>query len=431
MGALTVKLHDLATNELADISAIAFEPTWTRLHNGATQFALNSIANRDEFTAVAGDGLRNLRKGNRKLIVWEDGHATDPIFHGRIHGVERTGDGSLATPVKITAFSPVAELGYASQDRAGRVVRGSTVAGGTYDGNFISPKFVSSVDAGAAISGPDLIQQILTNSANTGDESDPSPGEGPLTIDLTTGTFDLDVPPAVDLSPQLILDWPVMVGDFIQTLVQTGVVDILERPVDPTEGLDGLIMVALSAVSSLGTDKSGTVHFDYLTGDNNALTARHIEDFSAICNKLYDYLGPRSGPNPNRWAGNITPGSPGATVDPSASRTLYAGQFFMFRPYDSIGDENSARPLYLALWNGEQGYRVEPRDLLYITPNPDAKALFVPPWDFDCGDLIMINTGPEFGIELAEAQRVYGYTKTWSREGVASVSELLTSADVS
>lgn len=409
------KLYDLTNGLLADISPIALEKTLTRKHNQSTSFTITAPAGHSLLTSAAGDGYPNLRRGNRKLLVWEDGQI---IFHGRIFSVERTGDGTK-NEVTIVANDPLLELGYDSDDRAGRPVRDAT-------GNFITPKFVTGT--GGVVSGPDLISQILVNSQN----ADPLLGEGPLPINLG-GSFDLTVPPAIDLSCVDSMSWPVLIGDFIAQLVQTNVVDLRLRPIDPAEGLDPYEMVQLSAVSSLGTDRSGIVHFDYWTGSKNAAAVRHLEDFHTINNKLYDYLGPRSTTDLEHWRGNIAPDSPGVTVDPSGSRALYGGpdggQFASIRVFDSIGTENSSRPLYLALYNAELGLRVEPRDILYITPSPDAKALFEPPADYDCGDLVGINVGDALGISLAEKQRVYGYTRTWDRQGVARVSELLTSAD--
>jgi hypothetical protein len=426
MGAVVAKIYDLQSNELADISAIALEKSLAVAHNGLRTFVITAPAGHSLLTSVvAGDGFPNLQKGDRKLIVWEDG-VTNPVFHGRIQIVERNGDGTqnLAT---ITGMDFWAEAGYDGDDRAGRYVRGGTVAG-TYDGNFINPKFAGTGTGGAdVLSGPDWLLQALTNSQNTGAESDPTPGEGPLPIDLTTGTFDVDVGPAIDLMPSETMSWPLAIGDLMNQLVQTGVVDIVMRPIDPSEGLDPYAMVAVSAVSASGTDRSATVHFDYFTGSKNAKGCRHVDDFQTICNKLYDYLGPPKAGG-TRWTGNITPGSPGTTVDPTDSRTRY-GVFHQIRIKDTTGTESSSRPLYIADWNAEQGYRIFPRDLLYITPADDAKALYQPPADFDVGDLIAINVGADFGLALADTQRVYGYTKTWSRENVASVSELLTSAD--
>jgi hypothetical protein len=396
--------------EIVDISPVALEKTLHRRHNQARGFTITAPAGHELLTATADDGYPNLQEGDRKLIVWEDG---EPVFHGRVFTVERNGDGqqNLAT---ITAWDPRMEFGYEADERAGRLVRDET-------GNLITPTFVSSVDGGAAISGPDLIQQVLTNSMQTGTESDPNPGEGPMPISLT-GAFDLDVPPAVDLSPEMVMDWPVMIGDFVNKLVETNVVDVDLRPVDPGEGFDEYVMAELSAVSRAGVDRTASVHFDYWTGDHNAVACRHVADFQTVCNKLYDYLGPRI--SQTRWKGLI----PHGAVDPTASRARY-GTFMQLRVFDSLGDENSARPLYQALWDAEMLWRIWPRRLLFITPAPDHAALFEAPADFDAADLVAINVGADFGLELAQAQRVYGYDKTWDRQGVARLSQLVTSAD--
>lgn len=431
---VVAKICDLQTNELADISPIALEKSMSVLLAGARGFTVQAPANHALLTSVvADDGLPNLPKdaGDRKLLVWEDGEI---IFHGRIFKTERIGDG-LKNRVTITAWDAFRELGFDSEDQAGRVVRGSTnqpTAGSPfadYDGNFINPKFASSVGGQDGISGPDLALQILTNSQNTGPESDPTPGEGPLPIDLITGTFDLDVPPAIDLNPAETMAWPKAVGDFLLQLIRSGVCDVAMRPIDPAEGLDPYAMVAVSAVSSYGTDRSADVHFHYWTGDRNAAAVKYISDFGTVNNKLYDFLGPFDAAGTRARLGNITPGSAGTTIDPTASRARF-GTFFQIRVKDTTGETGSARPLYIAEWNAEQGYRIFPRDLLYITPAKGAGAMFQAPASFDRGDTIALEV-EGIGISLAESQRVYGYTRTWSREDVPEMSELLTSADVS
>lgn len=427
MGDIVAKLYDLQSNELADISPIALEKTLKRRLSQSRAFTIKAPANHSLLTTVAGggDGFPNLREGNRKLLVWEDGTI---IFHGRVYGIERTGDGT-ENLVMITAFDPLMELGYDADSRAGRPVRATKDNGG-----FIEPTFAGTGSGGTAvISGPDLIQQILQNSQGTDDESGAFPGEGPIPIDLASGTFDLDVPPAVDLSPISKMGWPMQIGDFIAALVATGVVDVDMAPVDPADALDPYFMVILTAVSAFGTDKSDTVHFDYFTGDHNAKAVRHVSDFSLINNKLYDYIGPPvdSGDPGTRWKTNITPSlAPTALHDAiDASRARY-GQFMSIREFDTIGDESDPAflPLYLALWLAEQGFRVEPRKQLWITPNPDAKALFDAPSAFDVGDLIGANVAG-IGITLATTQRLYGYDKIWSRENVANLGQLIVSAD--
>lgn len=407
---LEIKLWNLDTSESSDITDVCLSRSAKVLHNWTRTFTVEVPAGHASITTAFADGDPAARRGNRKLIVKRDGSV---IHHGRLFNIERAGDGTR-NRATITSFDPLMELGYESDDRAGRPVRDAT-------GNFISPVF----NAGAPIAPGDLIQQILTNSIQTGDESDPTPGEGPLPIDLDEGTFDLT---GTDVNPRDNMQWPMMVGDFIQSIVDTGQADIYLRPVDPAEGLDPYFMVSLSVVNLFGTDKSGTVHFDYWTGSKNAKTARHVEDFAPINNKLYDYLGPRL--TQNRWKGNITPGTAGTTVDPTASRDKY-GVFMQIREFDSVGRENdpAIRPLYIAGWNAEQGYRVEPRDMLFLTPNPDAKAVFEPYDDYNVGDLVAVNVGGDFGVNIAAVQRVYGWSVEWDREGVERVSELLVSAD--
>jgi hypothetical protein len=435
----TIRMYDLDSNLIADITGIALSRVFNSVHNGASSFIVEARANHPLLTGDT-DWSSPTWEGTRKLVVWDDGDTPgvdDPIFHGRIGLREINGDGRT-NRVTLTAFDAWMELGYQAGEQAGRVVRGSTnqpTAGspfGEYDGNFIDPKFASSVVGQTGISGPDLIFQAFTNSTQTGAESDPSPGEGPLPIKLD-GTFDLNVPPAVDLSVEDSMGWPVMLGDFVAQLVATNVCDVVMKPINPVVGQ--YEMVQLSAVSLYDTDKSATVHFDYWTGSKNAKACRYVADFyKEICNKLYLYLGPQL--DPEHWRGNITPGATGTTVDPTASRALYGGpavakgDFMFIRVLDSLGTENSSRPLYLALWNAEANLRKQPRPMLFITPNSGSKSLFAGPADFKKGDTVAINTGAPFGLALADVQRVYGFAKTWTREGVAQLSQLVTSADV-
>lgn len=438
---ITAKIYDLGVTVLADISGIALEKSMTRQINGARSFTIQAPAGSTLLTTLAGDGDPNLNVGNRKLVVWEDSNpdTDDPIFHGRIFTVERDGDEN-AVLVTITAFDSWMELGFEADNRAGRPVRDDTqtLVG---DPSFLTPSFSSSVGGQTEISGPDLIQQILTYS-QADPTTNPIQGEGPLPIDLQSGTWDLLVPPALDISPIFDAVWPALCGDFIQQLIATNAVDFDLRPIRPGTGLDingnpdDYIMVEASSMSKKGTDLSATVHFDYLTGDKNAIGCKETRDFSTYCDRLWYELGPRL--SPRHWRGDLTPHSASVSdvlplMDDAAA--IYGGpdaapgRFASFRVLDSLGSENSSRPLYIALYKDEVKLRVNPRQLLYVTPDPDTTALFEPPQDYDAFDLVQIKTGADFGVELDEKQRVYGYTKTWSREGVATVGQLVTSAD--
>lgn len=402
---LDVKILTLENEETVDITGIALEKSGAFRHNVMSGVTVEVPSGHALVTQELDDGYPALATGLRKLYLERDG---EPIFHGRIRHIERSGDGNT-NRAKITAFDPQMELGYESEDSAGRPVRDET-------GNFIDPSFDS------PISGAQLLYEILTNSQQVGDESDPTPGEGPLPILLDPDNFDS----TDDMSPDNTMSWPVMIGDFIQQLVDTNLLDVRFAPLKPEDAVDPYHMVELFVSDLIGTDKSGTVHFDYWTGSFNASNCREVEDFGTVNNKLYDYLGPRLGQR--RWAGNITPGSPGTTVDPTASRGRY-GTFMQIRAFDSNRVENTLRPLFLNLWNAEQGLRLEPRKTLFLTPNPDADAVFEPWTNYSFGDLIAVNTGAPFGVAVAGIQRVYGWDVTWTRLGTERVTNLIVQAD--
>lgn len=413
---LVFKLANLDTSETADISSVCLTRKMNRRLNLTRGATIEVPANHALITDVFGsDGGQVARESDRKLIVTRDG---ETIHHARVFLDERVGDGRKERQT-LTSFDPLMELGYDADDRGGRVVRDST-------GNFVDPTFTGTGSGGPdVISGPDLIQQVLTNSMN----GDPLVGEGAFPIDLG-GSFDIDVPPAIDLSVIDTMDWPILAGDFLVQLLATDTFDIDLRPLAIGELADGYKMVQLSALNRVGSDKSGTVHFDYRTGSKNAGRVRYISDFATILNKLLDYLGPRL--DKRHWVSNIAPDSPGVTPDVAPSRARFGGpdggQIIQIRVKDSIGSESSSRPLYLAEYNAELGLRLLPRKLLYITPNMNAKAAFEPFTDYDVGDEVEINVA-RLGLSIAATQKIHGFDVEWDRNGVERVSEFLTTAE--
>jgi len=444
---LGIWIYDLGVTALADISGITLEKSMPRLANGPRAFTVVAPANDPLLTALweEGDGEPILGDGGtRKLVVWEnsDPETDDPIFHGRIFGCKRDSDEN-ASLVTITAFDPWVELGFEADDRGGRILRDSSPAT-RGDQSFLTLNFESSVEGQSEISGPDLIRQALTYCQ--GDPTtDPIQGAGPLPIDIYSGEWDLEVPPAIDLDPRDTLDFPIMIGDFIAGLIDTNVVDFDLRPIRPGTGrnpagdLDDYIMVEASAKSKLGVDRTGDVYFDHLTGSFNAKGAVEDTDYAKQNSHLWYELGPRLANE--KWRAVLQPHDQPLHADLlpliDAAAAYFGGpndppgynEFI--RVFDSLGTESSSRPLYEALYRYEILQRLYPRKLLYITPCDGAKALFTAPQDFDAFDLIEINVGADFGKTItAEAQRCYGYTKTWTRENVASLGQLLTSVDV-
>jgi hypothetical protein len=224
------------------------------------------------------------------------------------------------------------------------------------------------------------------------------------------------------------------VGDLATLLTESGVVDLVARPVDSSMGYTAGIMAELSAVSRYGTDKSGYLHLDYATGDYSVAKARWVEDGSTLGNKIVYELGPRK--DVEHWRGNIT-ATETTPVNLSAYLALEMasrekfGASATIRVYDSEGDESSARPLFHQLWKTEVVLRDDARQLLYLTPAAtNSTTSFAPFDDYDKGDTISVNTGTVTGNPVVNGkQRIYGFDIDTDTEGVERVGELICSAD--
>ena len=66
-----------------------------------------------------------------------------------------------------------------------------------------------------------------------------------------------------------------------------------------------------------GTDRTGTVHFDYATGDNNARLFRRSENMDTIRTKNFCYLGPRL--DQQHWRSNVTGDHPDIPNPPAGT----------------------------------------------------------------------------------------------------------------
>lgn len=286
------------------------------------------------------------------------------------------------------------------------------------DGDFSKPAFLTTY-----ATGPQIIQAILANSVTY---------EG--TMGIASGTWATG---GADLSGAPV-DWPMTLGDILSLLTGTGELDVVPTPSDTTDG----VMVTLDGYNgNFGSDLTGSVNFDWQTGDFNARAIRRSHSMETICNKLWYYLGPRvlTSADPagdQHWRGNVTgdhpdlPNPPGGDVDYAnplgdlinASRTGL-GVFMDVRIYDSE-DAASTTPLFLRLWQTEVLLRLTPRKMIYVTPVRGTTLAF------HIGDLITVNAGTALrgGFSGAE-QRVYAYTVAEDDDGVSEIIDIVTSAD--
>jgi hypothetical protein len=150
-----------------------------------------------------------------------------------------------------------------------------------------------------------------------------------------------------------------------------------------------------------------------------------------LCNALIYYLGPSI--DLDHWRGNIV-GTIAGLEDfqalQLASRDKYLWIYEDIKVYDSMGIENSARPMFTELWKTEVTLRTEARQLLYLTPSAGDGCPFKPFDDYDLGDTVSSNLADIVGPEAAGlTQRIYGFDITQERSGPERVSEFIVSPD--
>jgi len=300
--------------------------------------------------------------------------------------------------------------------------------GSTDPGDFSNPLMFSEFPTG-----PQLIEQMLLQSE---DDFDPALGEGPLF--LTLGTFEAG---GVDLSGGPT-DWPMTIAQVVSLLCSTGEVDVVITPTDPGGGVMGTVDVYNG---DYGTDRSGSVVFQYGMGALNVRRMRWNEDMSNITNKLWYYGGPRiqtaADPEGNQhWCWNIQgddPGLPGFPASPPYSTVIACrdqsrldfGVRMDIKIFDAVSDlclgkngVDPGRELYRYLWISESFLRCNPRELIHITPTRGTAIN-----TFDIGDLVGVQAAASVRGGFSGAQRVYEYTVSWNEDGPFELSELQTS----
>jgi hypothetical protein len=403
---LTVTLNDLDSDaELADLSEWCLTKRISPRLNRPLSVTLTIPGDTALIRDSSFDGRPNLEVGRRTIKVYQDG-----VLRGNplVWNVGPSGDEN-STSVLVTCSDPMIRL-------QSRYVRDA-------DGSLANPVFAS------PISGAQMLLESIQNSiSNSGPDGD---NDGPLPIDLTgpiSSTLDL----AVDL-----MNWPLKIGDLLTTMTDTGALDVLMLPVDSHMGFPAGTIAQLIAADQLGDDLTGSVNFDYATGDYSVANIRRSFDMDELCNKLQYFLGPKV--SDTRYKGNITgtetgaaPGSEDLTAYEAlqlASRDLY-GTYMELKVLDDNDFESSARKMFHQLWKNEVKLRVNPRELLFITPAAGTGSPFRPFIDYNLGDLITTDAADIVGPAITGAfQRLYGFDLNEDQDGVERVSEFIVSAD--
>lgn len=310
-----------------------------------------------------------------------------------------------------------------------RVARDHT---GPTQGNMITPTFFERLRFG-----PQIMQEILLQSM---DGSDQAIGEGTLFLEM--GTF-ASAPIQNDLSGAPT-NYPMTIADIASLLTSTGVVDIVLTPID-----SGGNMARVDVYNGdYGTNREGSVIFDFATGAHNVRGMRQVTDMSNVCNKLQYFFGPKE--TLERYKANITGDDP-YLICSCRDQTAVAARRVISRadygvrmeiqefdidviwqeqrpagpvvgPVD-CNEQDPTRAAYRCLWQTESWIRALPRKLVHFTPIRNEGI-----GDFDVGDLVAVNAGAYFRGGLSGAQRIYEYTVNWDTEGVMEITELVTSA---
>lgn len=343
-------------------------------------------------------------------------------FHGFVTSVETdTGEDvgytvyNAQDPMELWAWRPV-------RDWSGQTP-------GLTPGNFVDPYILKD-----NISGPQIVHAMCRASEDTG-LAGQELAEGSLF--LTFGTFETG---GANLSGAPAT-WPTSMMELANLLTSTGELDIIINPVD-----SGGAMGQLNCYNGdYGTDRSGSVVFQYGFGARNVRRVRWSQDMSNLANKIQYFYGPKE--TVRRYKSNTTGDDPCGPVQMGAgnwsallarreaSRSQYGvrmeiQQFdvdVMSREQEPQGtcvELDPAKILFRRNWYLESWIRSTPREIIHITPTRETAI-----GSFDIGDIVSVAASTDVRGGFSGAQRVYEYTISWDNDGVLELSEIQTSAD--
>lgn len=406
-------LTDIKTDAtIADVTELCLTSKVSARLNRPMSMEFTMPADDQTVLATFGpDGDAALTAGTRAIKAYQDG-----VLRGHciVWTLSWSGGTDNDPKVDVTCLDPLIRLQY-------RYV-------------FDSTGQIADYDFGTTYTGGNLLRDVISYS-RTYEDNLGSPAL--LPIDTFTG-----VDTSTTNLASVITDSPMTIGDLVTALTDTGVFDVVLTPVDSSgAGYAAGIMAQLNTYEEAGSDISATVHFDYATGLKNVEAARRVIDASTLGNRVTFEIGPKRGPD--HWQANVTGTETGPTTSAPyaedltawqalqlASRAKY-GTYSDVRTYDSGDYDAGALPLWHRLWKTEVNLRVNPRDLVYLTPRAwtTANPNFRPFIDYNLGDIVGINGSTFLGPAITNAkQRIYGFDVS-IEDGVERVAELVTSAD--
>jgi hypothetical protein len=376
--------------------------------------------------------------GSRLLIS----NGGSPVFHGMIQLVETEGGEDTGYTV-YNATDPMELWQF-------RPVRG--------DGcDFSSPTIIEDYETG-----PQILEAMLQNSegANVGGclaadcvDADAAACEGPLFLNY--GTFETDGCSLLGVPT----DWPMTIAELTSLMISTGCLDVV---IEPTPDFTDDTFGTVSAYNGdFGNNLSTSVVFEYGEGARNIRRFRWNKDMSNMTNKLWYFMGPRiltpaDPAGEDHWCYNVQGNDPGMLAldpipngvsvgDTSTPGTLLGDRMTSRNDYGvrmeiQIFDAGECTPtngepccggdpltaifrdLYRRRWQTESWIRLQPRELIHITPTRETAI-----GSFHIGDLVGVEINAAIRGGVSGAQRVYSYTVSWDEDSVLAISELQTS----
>lgn len=289
------------------------------------------------------------------------------------------------------------------------------------DGDYSDPFFFREL-----INGPTILQHLLDNTLQYDDVDDPLPiGASRPFFGITTsgGSF----PGGGASMAGAPADWPATIADIIKIMSDTGEFDCWVQPVDETAGLPDYVMGRMMTWNgNMGSDLSGSSVWNFATGNKNVRHIKRTLDMTTIGNAIRYLLGPKL--DIQHWVHSIDvltadlPNSAFIQGIAAASRDLY-GEFDDIHIYDAMESESSVRHLYNGLFELETLLRIQPREMVDITPIRGVAP------NFDLGDIIAFNAGSVARGGFSGEMRVYEYTLSEDVDGVFAIDKIVASAD--
>lgn len=229
--------------------------------------------------------------------------------------------------------------------------------------------------------------------------------------DVDTGGVDLTGTP---------MAFPMTIDRMFQLLQSTGQLVVERAP--------GAGVTILNFRNPYENDLSGSVAYDYGTGQYNAQNPTYTKDLDDMISALWYLVGRRR--QDGRWPGSITPTRPNATQDwpdellqrISDSRIDW-GYGQEIQVLDDAGDENAIREMFEERWANEAWVRAVPREFASVVPERGTQP------NFAVGDTISVAGGTTMNGGFSGAQRVYGFDISQDADGVLTWEDITTSAD--